>query len=240
MAQQKANGKFSGKIGRTYLRTLNGKQVMQSNPIRKKKKIKPDDVQIFQKVAEPGKIMRATIQAFLKQRHDAYMYQRFTSTLLKALQQNITIDKKERTLFNCNLSSASGFEFNINKGFKEVFLSPITMDSNKETFEIKVNAFIPKEQVAFPKDYKQASLHIYTWFLLPSGIALHPTQYEEIIEFNSDINQVEEHVWHNICPTKDVLTFTVVEIQFYKTDAKGAKLLFNTKAYNPSMLVAIK
>lgn len=240
MAQQKANGKFSGKIGRTYLRDLNGKQVMQSNPIRKKKKTKADDVLIFQKVAEPGKIMRRNIQFFLGDRHDSYMYQRFTSTLLKALQQNITIDKKERSLFNCDLSSASGFEFNIHKGFKEVFFSPITMERIQDSFKVKVDAFIPKEQVAFPKDYKQASLHITTWFLLPNGFSIHPTQYEEIIDFNSDTNLVEEHVWHNICPIDNVLTFTVVAIQFYETDAKGAKLLFNTKAYNPSMLVAIK
>lgn len=91
-----------------------------------------------------------------------------------------------------------------------------------------------------PKDYKQASLHISTWFLLPNGFSIHPIQYEEIIDFNSENNLVEEHVWHNICLIDNVLTFIVVEIRFYDTDAKGVKLLLNSKAYNPSMLIAIK
>lgn len=133
--------------------------------------------------------------------------------------------------------------------FKDTFLPEIMVEKLSESqIQVTIPAFVPKEQVIFPKDCTEAIvrfcvLSLESQFVVYQYKGRDITSYQGYFEFSIDDPFIEEKVFVFETPSFDEKVEVIVsDIQFCYpiNDIPKRLALFNSKTYNPSTLIYAK
>lgn len=246
MARMNNRNIMIGLIGALYGKENRGKQIFQTRPDRSHQdKSKNINAKLMKKVSHTSTLLRKTIQIHLNDRHESYMHSRFTGKLMSILLKEDKIDINKKTIFSVNCQELEGFEFNRNALFKDTFLEQITTTRiDDEKLLVTIPSFIPKEQVLFPPHCTEAIIRLGTFKITPDFDLNIEGQFRETtIEFTKEETLVEETTW--ICNSLDLeekFEVIVADIQFFYSinNLQKRMTLYNSKEYNPSMVVYAK
>lgn len=246
MARINSKKLLVGIIGPIYGKEHRGKQIFQTRPNRSKQdKSKNHNAKLMRSVSHNSSFIRQVIEIHLNKRHESYMHSRFLGQLMSIMHQEDKIDFKQRSIFSVNCKALEGFEFNRKVLFKETFLERIIVQhTDKEVLQVRVPSFIPKEQVVFPKGCTDALLRIRAFAIHPDNNLSKEGPLRELnIEFSIHDPIVNETDWLcNCIDTDEKFELLVADIQFfYPINNTAQRLtLYNTKEYNPSMVIYAK
>ncbi|UVD79260.1 hypothetical protein NWE55_14170 [Myroides albus] len=246
MAILTAKNQLKGLVGPGYYREFRGQLIFQTKPDRSKQdKTKNKNAPVLRKLSSAIRYIRCHIESHLNNLHDSYMHSRLLGQLIRIVHKDTTKPLEQRTLHNVNFGDLSGFEFNNNTLFKDTFLNPISVTTTENRLTAYIPAFVPKEQVVFPKGCTQALIRLYV-IAIQAGDRL-TKDADEIrqvsIEFNREQPIVQETTW--TCPSmveEEKFEVMVADIQFFYpiNNTLHRTSLYNTKAFNPSMIIYAK
>ncbi|MDR2223658.1 MAG: hypothetical protein LBE34_13150 [Flavobacteriaceae bacterium] len=241
MARVDKKGIIQGGVGPVVTRNLRGRSIVQTKPRNHKKHDNTlREAKKFGKISSDAKVVRSIVQSFLEQRHDSYMYTRFTSAMSKALKKNTALKEVDRNINNADLSDLVGFEFNSNCDFSDVFLGEITVEvvDNKE-IHISVPSFKTQQTIFFPEKTNVLELNflVYEQNEHKIGNTIEPGFSYEILK-ESDV--VTEQVFTKELHWPECFYMVVVEACFYTKYDKDKRVLYNSKHFNPSTILYVK
>lgn len=250
MAIITAKKTLKGKVGEVYQREFRGKQIVQVNPKRSKQdKKKNVNAPLMKHTSHHSSLLRKYIEVYLGNRHESFMHSRFLGKLLTAVHSNKELSLQEKNIFNVDCGPLEGFEFNTKVLFKDTFLPKIEVEKISESkIKVTVPAFVPKEQVVFPKDCTEAIvrfcvLSLESQFVVYQSKAIDIASYQGYFEFKINDPFIEEKVFVFDIPSFDEKVEVIVsDIQFYYpiNDIPVRLALYNSKTCNPSTLVYAK
>lgn len=238
MARLDNKGKLHGLIGPIIAREIGGKQFIQSKG--KKRKMNKQSLENFNEfkiASSDGKLIRANIEKILDNKHDKYLYRRFTGALYNALKSNKELDKGQRNLLNSSMEGLKGFEFNNTHPFEKTFYAKIKTELSEDNkLHITIPSFEPSKFVMFPHKATTACLKfsLYTDELKGEKQTVLPNH---ILEFSSSKTATEEFQCYFDIPKKEHFTIVFVELLFYYIAEDDSKNLYNNKLYHPSTII---
>lgn len=243
MAKLSPKGRMTGVSGPVYFRTLNNLQIVQTRPDRSKQNKENNlSAKLFKRTANSLKILRRSIELFLGNRYESTAHQRLMGQVMKALRKNTTFPITETTVYNTSIEDIIGFEWNTKQLFTDTFLGDIALEvlTNNE-LSVKIDAFIPVEQVVFPPLCTHASIRIEGFFMNDMDANIGNVTNTLSIDFSKSDKVVESPLFKIIVPVGSDLKVVVAEIQFfYPINSNPNQLtLYNGKDFNPSMVVYV-
>lgn len=238
MARLNNNKQFVGRIGNVVIKQIGKTIIVQSSPHNIKQTIATKkSSNEFLQCSTWSKHLRNCLNPFLNDCSDTFMYKRFTSVVYKAIQQNNSLPKGERTALNSDMSFLNGFEFNTNSPLSNsISISPIISLNNQNQIHIILPEFDPKTAIKFPKNIFDAELlfYIIATDMVPSNT------FDEMymsIPIHYDSDTISETFWLSPVIQSQRLIVVCAKLFFYKSTIFTPKDYINTKAFNPSQIV---
>lgn len=238
MARIHKNNQLIGRIGNVVYKQIGNNLIAQSRPNNMKQTIATQQSSNeFLQCSTWAKHLRNCLNPFLNDCSDTFMYKRFTSAVYKAIQQNNSFPKGERTPLNSDMSYLNGFEFNNNSPLtNSFFITPNVSLDNQNKIHINLPEFDPKTAVSFPKNIHDAELLFY---IIATDMQL-SNAYEEMyfsIPIHYNLDNTPATSWSSPVIQSDCLIVVCAKLFFYKSTIFSTKDYINTKAFNPSQIV---
>ncbi|MEC4113096.1 hypothetical protein [Myroides pelagicus] len=234
-----------GMVGPVYVRTFRGKKIMQSRPQRTSSdKEKNISANFMRKVSLVMSVLKRKLVQQMDRRLDSYLQPRLTGKVLQILYKEKQVPLAERSVFSLDCSGLVGFECNSNTLFKDTFHVPVVVNRESVTsLRVTIPGFIPREQVIFPNGCIEAVLRLTTVTIHSPQDELTEPPREFSICFRLGDSFVEEVSKDcNSLLEQEKFEVVVADIQFfYPIKSVPQRLsLYNSKVYNPSMMVYAK
>jgi hypothetical protein len=241
MAHINGKNKIVGLVGNIVLRSLLGKQVVQSKvgtgTMRQTPATRASSSE-FNQCSQWAKILRLCLQPLLLHMTDSTMHGRFLGALYTALRHNTHVPIGERTFTNSPMGAMAGFEFNLNSPFTEYFLVPITTTlAPTGAVTVTLPGFTPKEVMKWPPTATSGNLLLYamssdvvdTLLVAEQQLAL-PLLWG---------TAVPPTVWEVTVPEGNYCTLITAKLLFQVQSSISGDTTLNNAKLNPVMVLGM-